>query len=259
MTLPDDDGTADAEVAAFKRKRLVGLWVSAVLMVVVVAAIFYFVNRQALLFTTLNQELSLLQKCDMNKKGLHYNPRDQGQVRGPTLTTQCNKVIIKLQRRLRKRPALCQRIAKMIAGEKSWDRQNRLLHVLIRNRRTEYWGDTFPTLEELRREPCVEEPVVRLAAHWNQHRGSDQNPEGFIPGLAKYNLRYLNHIRFLVTKTYVLKRVALPQPVARRLAAHVLRQYRRLNAGASVALRAEIKELFEKVFYPVWTKLGRPE
>ncbi len=103
MTPPDDDGTADAEVAKFKRKRQVRLTVSGVLAVVVLVVIFYlFLNTQFLVVTTESQELAQLQRCDLNPKRGHYDPAGQGKSYTPPLTNKCQKVIIKLLRRLAK-------------------------------------------------------------------------------------------------------------------------------------------------------------
>jgi len=258
MTLPDDDGTNEAEVARFKRKRRLRLVGLAVLMVVVTAVVVVFVTRQFPADTTEAEELATLQRCNMNSMTSHSDVRGQLRARS-SLTGVCNRVMLKLLRRLFKQPALCDRIAKQIAGEKDWERRNRLLHVLMRYRRAKYPDDEAPTHRELQRQPCVEEPVVQMAQQWNRGRDRAYNPGGLIPGVAAYNLRFLRHMRFLVTNTYVLKRVQLPRPKARRLAAHLLGQYRSLNRGATIDVQPFIKKVFEEVFYPLWAALGKPE
>jgi hypothetical protein len=222
-------------------------------------AIFYFVHTQFLVFSTERQELERLQKCNLSKVGKTYDPTAPAKNYRRLLTDKCNRVILKLMERLSNEPAMCKRIAKRILSEKDWKRQNRLLHVLLRSQHAKYWGDQTPAVLVLRRQPCVEESVVQMVSRWNQNMDPSQNPGGIIPGVAQYNLHYLNQSRFLVTKTYVLKRVQLPRPVARRLATHLLRQFRSLNQGASKLLKASIKKLFDNVFYPLWTKLGSPE
>lgn len=258
MTLPDDDGTAEAEVAKFKRRRQLRLGVSGVALIVVLVVGFYFVTKQFSAFSTESDELAQVMRCDMNELILHYDSKGRAKNYG-ALTNKCNQVLMKLLRRLAREPTLCDRIAKKITSEKSWERKNRLLHVLMRYRRALYPEDESLTLDELRRQPCIEDPLVQMVAHWSKHRDKHKKPGGLIPGVADYNVHLLSQLRFLVTNTYVLQRVKLPRPVARRLAAHLLGQYRSLNQGASVKVRPAIKMMFDAVFYPLWKELGKPE
>jgi len=258
MTLPDDDGTQEAEVAKFKLKRRLTLAGLAVLMVGIVVVVLYFITRQFPADTTENEELAQIQRCDMNRMTSHLDVR--GQLRtGRAITGACNKLVLRLLRRLYRDAALCDRIAGKIADERDWERKNRLLHVLMRYRRAMFPDDEFPSRRELERQPCVEEPVVRMVQRWAQAPDRNKNSDGVIPGVAKYNVRFLSHMRFLVINTYVLKRVRLPRPLAKRLAAHLLAQYRSLNQGATIDVRTHIKRLFDKVFYPLWVELGKPE
>ncbi len=256
MTLPDDDGTAAAEVAAFKRKRKLKLVAMGAVAVVIAGVIVYFVMRQFPADTTEAQELAQVQKCDMNELPWAYDARGRPK-NFSLLKNKCNRAIFKLLRRLIKEPALCDRIAMKIVGEKDWQKQNRLLHVLMHYRRMMFPEDEVPTEAELVRQPCVEEPLVQMVRQWNRHW--DKNSEALIPGVAVYNVRFLSRLPFLVTNTYVLQRVKLSPPAARRLAAHLIGQYRSLNRGASMQVQPAIKKLFNEVFYPLWEKLGKPE
>ncbi len=256
MTLPDDDGTQEAEVATFKLKRRVKLGISGVLMVGVVVTAIYYVNGMFPVDTTMEEELGQVRWCAMDTITKHLDRKGRVQ-RYSSLDKPCMRVMIKLLRRLVNQPKGCDQIAKKIAHEPSWERQNRLLQVLMRYRRAQYPDDVYPSLKELRRQQCVEDSVVAIAQRW--HKDKSKNPRGLIPGVAEYNVRFLRHLRFAVTNTYVLRRVKLSRPAARRLAARVLGQYRSLNRGASTLVRPAIKKLFEEVFFPMWVKLGKPK
>ncbi len=260
MALPDDDGTQAAEVALFKRKRRLRLGAYALLAAVGLAVGVVLLAQLFPEVTTMEQDLERVQQCKVDQASVRYD--SQGRVDGKTsLSKKCRRVMYSLLRKLGFNPGLCDGIARRIALEMDWDRRNRLLHVLVLYRRSLFPIDGSPTLQELQRQPCLEEPVVQMVKQWAKRPSEHANPEGLIPGVAKYNTIHMRRDRFLVTNTYVLKRTLkiLPRPVARRFAALLLTQYRKLSHSSSGEIKEAINKLFSEVFYPLWAELGRPE
>jgi hypothetical protein len=259
MALPDDDGTQAAEVARFKRKRRFKLGAFAVLALLglVVATVLVASLFQT---TSFDEELQLIRKCKMDPLAVNYDT--QGRVVGNSkLSKPCRRVMYRLLRRLAKNRMLCERIADQIAAERDWDQKNRLLRVLLLHRRALYPIEQPTTKQELRRHRCVEEPVVQLIQQWSKTPTEHANPKALVPGLARYNSVYLLQTPFLVINAYVLKRTRtlLPMAAARRFAAHVLKQFRKLSDGSRGDAQKAVKWVFNEVFYPVWVELGRPE
>lgn len=242
----------DELVDGFRRKRRLGLMITALVAVFAGAGLYAYLRWQIPDDPDYAEELNRIQKCDMTPEKRHL---DDGTVMlyEPYLTEECRRMIGRVIRRLKGDLTRCQAILTRIRNGKDWQTQNRLVQLLLRYRRSRWRSDDPVSESELAPDPCVEDGLAHVVRQWAVKKANHRT----FPGLADYNVVMLSSDRHVAVKTRLLP--LLPKLAQRRLAAHLLTQFRALHGMATGPAKEALTTLFKNVFYPRWAALGKPE